>query len=95
MAEANYARLADACEGAAVTVGAYDSRILTWLAGWEPQTCAVVAGLITRAHGAGQSVGGTVPLLDPYCQAGQHANCPGRLCQCPDCQHGRPAWPTA
>ena len=25
-----------------------DARILTWLAHWEPETCAVVAGLITR-----------------------------------------------
>ena len=33
--------------------GAYDHRILTWLAGWEPQICAVVAALITRAHAAG------------------------------------------
>ena len=31
-------------------MGAYDRRILAWLAGFEPQTCAVVAGLITRAN---------------------------------------------
>ena len=30
-------------------LGAYDRRILGWLARWEPTTCAVVAGLITRA----------------------------------------------
>jgi hypothetical protein len=26
--------------------------ILLWLAGWEPQACAVIAGLITREHGS-------------------------------------------
>lgn len=38
-----------ACERAGVTLGAYDERIVRWLAGWEPETCAVIAGLITRA----------------------------------------------
>jgi len=38
---------------AGVDFGAYDHRIVAWLAGWEPHTCAVVAGLITRAHQAG------------------------------------------
>jgi len=41
--------LEDACGAAGVQLGAYDHRILLWLAGWEPQTCAVIAGLITRA----------------------------------------------
>lgn len=41
--------LASACEQAGVQVGAFDSMILGWLAGWNPSTCAVVAGLITRA----------------------------------------------
>ena len=45
----NLAMLRAACEGADVELGAYDLRILAWLAGWEPQVCAVVAGLITRA----------------------------------------------
>lgn len=45
--------LADACSAAGVQLGAYDRRILAWLAGWEPQTCAVVAGLISRANLAG------------------------------------------
>jgi hypothetical protein len=48
----NLAMLMDACADAGVAVGAYDSRILGWLAQWEPQTCAVVAGLITRARQA-------------------------------------------
>jgi hypothetical protein len=41
--------LEDACAAAGVTLGAYDRGILRWLAGWGPETCAVVAGLITRA----------------------------------------------
>jgi len=41
--------LTRACAGAGVELGAYDHQILRWLAGWEPGTCAVIAGLITRA----------------------------------------------
>ena len=41
--------LARALEGAGVELGVYDWRILSWLAGWEDATCAVVAGWITRA----------------------------------------------
>jgi hypothetical protein len=37
-----------ACEEARVTLGAYDARIIRWLANWDPETCAVVAGLIAR-----------------------------------------------
>jgi hypothetical protein len=88
MEEANLAYLQNACEQAGVRVGAYDARILAWLGGWEPETCAVIAGLIARAHTARSEAGGTAdPLLDPYCQAGLHAVCLGRLCQCPECQH--------
>jgi hypothetical protein len=32
-----------------VVLGAYDRRILIWLAGFEPQAAAVVAGIINRA----------------------------------------------
>jgi hypothetical protein len=52
----NLAMLRAACEGADVELGAYDLRILAWLAGWEPQICAVVAGLITRASSHGEAV---------------------------------------
>ena len=38
-----------ACEQAGVTLGAYDRRILIWLAGFEPQAAVAVAGIITRA----------------------------------------------
>jgi hypothetical protein len=43
------ADLLSACERAGVTLGAYDRRILIWLAGFEPQAAAAVAGIIARA----------------------------------------------
>jgi hypothetical protein len=48
-------RAAEACSAAGVEVGAHDHRVLVWLAGWGPETCAVVAGLITRAYLAGRA----------------------------------------
>jgi hypothetical protein len=48
----NHKHLEDACLVAGVTLGAFDHRVLLWLAGWEPSTVAVVASLITRAHRA-------------------------------------------
>jgi hypothetical protein len=53
MAPHNYRMLAQAAEAAGVELGAYDDRILHWLAGWEPTTCAVLAGIISRARVAG------------------------------------------
>jgi hypothetical protein len=53
MGERGYRLLDEACRAAGVEVGAYDHRILVWLAGFEPETCAVFAGLIRRAHAAG------------------------------------------
>lgn len=88
IAAANLALLRDACIRAGVKLGAFDTRILAWLADFEPEPCAVVVALITRAYAAGLDTAGTTgPMLDPYCQAGQHANCPGRLCQCSRCEH--------
>jgi hypothetical protein len=49
MAPHNEAMLTGACEAAGVTLGAYDRRIVHWLSGWEPDVCAVVADIITRA----------------------------------------------
>lgn len=49
----NHRILEDACTQAGVELGAYDHRILIWLAQYEPATCAVIAGLIRRAHSAG------------------------------------------
>jgi hypothetical protein len=48
-AERNHKLMCEASAAAGIELGAYDHRILTWLAGWEPQTCAVIAGLIARA----------------------------------------------
>ncbi len=41
--------LLSACERAQVTLGAYERRILLWLAGFEPQAAAAVAGIMVRA----------------------------------------------
>ena len=49
MAEHCHKLMENACTTADVQIGAYDHRILIWLSGWEPQICAVVAGLVTRA----------------------------------------------
>jgi hypothetical protein len=45
----------DACQDAGVKLGAYDAKILAWLAIYEPETCAVITGLISRANIAGQA----------------------------------------
>ena len=53
MAPHNFLTLIKACETAGVNLGgptSYDRQILAWLAKWEPTTCAVIAGLISRAH---------------------------------------------
>jgi hypothetical protein len=86
--EENQALLEDACQNAGVILGAYDARILSWLAGYEPEMCAVVADLVSRAHAAGRASADAGPLLDEDSAAGRHAICPGRLCQCPECPHG-------
>ncbi|MDL4815454.1 DUF6907 domain-containing protein [Actinomadura opuntiae] len=49
MGRFNKARLNAACMAAGVRLGAHDRRILAWLAGWEPETVAVVVGLVARA----------------------------------------------
>jgi hypothetical protein len=50
---ANLKMLLDAVSIAAVSVGAYDVDVLEWLAGHDPQVCAVIASLITRASEVG------------------------------------------
>jgi hypothetical protein len=90
LAEANHALLREACERADLVLGVFDARIVAWLAGWEPATCAVVVRLIARAYVAGRSAPGVVAtLLDLECQAGRYAGCPGRLCQCLESQGER------
>ncbi len=53
------ALILDACEAAGVTLGAYDTEVVHWLAHQEPEICAVVAGLIQR--GGQASVRGESP----------------------------------
>jgi hypothetical protein len=50
--------LAAAVAGAGVDLGEYDQRIVAWLAKYEPETVAVVCGLIERANA-------TAPVLPP------------------------------
>lgn len=50
----NQVRLEQTCTARQVRLGAYDRRILTWLAGWEPPVVQVVCGLVDRAYQAGQ-----------------------------------------
>jgi hypothetical protein len=45
----NHRLLEDACRSAGVELGSYDQGVLLWLSGFEPSTCAVIAGLIARA----------------------------------------------
>jgi hypothetical protein len=51
------ALLGDACKQADVSLGRFDSQIMAWLADWEPETCAVIACLISRAYAAGLAEG--------------------------------------
>lgn len=55
MAPHNRRMLGRALEAAGVEMGRYDDRIVEWLSRWEPETVAVVAGWIARAHAAGQA----------------------------------------
>jgi hypothetical protein len=48
MAVHNHRMLCEAVTGAGVELGSYDHQVLVWLAGFEPQTCAAVAGIIRR-----------------------------------------------
>lgn len=49
----NRARLLTTCAENGVRLGEFDHRILAWLAGFEPETCQVIADIIRRAHIAG------------------------------------------
>jgi len=66
MAPHNLRLLLDALAGAGVYVGAYDIQIARWVAGWEPQTVAVIAGWVQRAGQAAQMRDGPpVPCHHP------------------------------
>ena len=54
MAPHNERMLRESCAAAGVALGVFDARIVSWLAGWEPGTCAVIAGLVSRAYAAGR-----------------------------------------
>jgi hypothetical protein len=58
MAPRNHRLLCEPASAAGGGSRSHDHRILPWLAGYEPETCAVIAGIITRATAAGQD-----PLL--------------------------------
>jgi len=49
MDRTNAVRLGEALASARVELGAYDERIVTWLARWEPEVVQVVIGWIERA----------------------------------------------
>jgi len=57
MAPHNLRLLLDALAAAGVYVGAYDIQIAQWVAGWEPQTVAVIAGWVQRAGQAAARAG--------------------------------------
>ena len=64
MAPHNLRLLLDALAQAGVYVGAYDIQIAQWVAGWEPQTVAVIAGWAQRAGQAdGQAAARADELL--------------------------------
>ena len=64
MAAHNLRMLTGIIETARIALGAYDRQALEWLAGFDPQSCAAIAGIIARAHEAGFN------LLRPAVQAG-------------------------
>jgi hypothetical protein len=49
MATRGHQLLLEACASAGVELGAYDHQILQWLAGFMPESSAVIAGIISRA----------------------------------------------
>jgi hypothetical protein len=49
LAPLNLAILTGACQAEGVELGAFDLRILAWLASYETSVCVVIAGLIRRA----------------------------------------------
>lgn len=63
--------LHEACRNAGVGLGAYDDRILVWLARGDLGPIAVVIGLLSRAYAAGMAAGRAA--------AGQPAPAPDEL----------------
>jgi len=75
MTEQNHRLLCEAIGATGTELGGYDHRIVQWMAGWEPQVCAVIAGIITRAHAAGLA-GTPVTALRLVAGGGEHAGTP-------------------
>ena len=82
MAPHNLRLLLDALAEAGVYVGAYDIQIAQLVAGWEPQTVAVIAGWVQRAGQAAARAdelarmrdGPPVPCHDPGDRQKPHAS---------------------
>ena len=53
----NRVLLAGALAGAGVELGAYDIRVVDWLALWEPHVVACIAGWVQRAGGSEEGDG--------------------------------------
>ena len=66
-----------------VELGAWDRRIVEWLAGWEPSTVAVVCGLIRRARTAELPPTDVSATLAAPDEAADHKR--DRAANCPDC----------
>lgn len=56
--DAQLRHLEAACAAAGVELGAFDRRILAWLAGWESSTVQVIIGLIARANTETETIDG-------------------------------------
>jgi hypothetical protein len=54
MTPLNHRLLCEAITAARVALGAYDHHVVQGLARLEPETCAVIAGLIECAYQAGE-----------------------------------------
>ena len=57
---------------------------MLWLAGWEPQTCAVVAGWVTRAAAGRLTEAQRSTVLDALEVAAEYKR--DRAANCPDCE---------
>lgn len=66
-----------------IELGAYDQRIIEWLAGWEPSTVAVLCGLLRRARATGLEPADARTILTALDEA---ADCKrDRAANCADC----------
>lgn len=85
MDDGNHRLLCDTLVAAGVQAGAYDHEIVRWLARYEPQMVAVVAGLIARARQAGALSADDVALvLDALDVAADHKR--ETAAYCPECE---------